>query len=437
MLLSPTNLYIALGDVLTTLDRIADAPAIEVRMADRTLALPLADVPAMRVALASCITERLGAEYAGISVEHTVFPPDPDVEEERMMLPVRIGGETYRLDTLVARPAGVRGRLPIALIGHGQGGAEVTSVYSVVLMQRQARDLAQRGYLAVAVIRRSFGNSDGIPGLPGGAAYSGCEPHLQILLDATADDLGAALASIAERPDADPGRVILIGQSAAGPGMLALAARGLPGLRAVVTISGGLRCGHGDNPQRSTLRQIPDWYARMLAAFGARITAPSLWIYAANDSFFSEPMAREMHAAYTGAGAPANFAMVGDIGEDGHDLFTAFEGRDRWLIALDLFLQQHGLPTWSNDLPDRVVRQGGIPPADRFRVLLYLWSVTPRALVVDRVTGRLYRAAMDAGLNAARIAAISACLDDGGTRCELLMENFRLVPTATEERTVQ
>ena len=226
-LFSPTQLSIALGDMLTTLDRIADVPAIEVRMADRTLTLPLADVPAMRVALASCITGRLGAQHAGISVQYPVLPRDPDVEEERMMLPVRIGGETYRLDTLVVRPAGMPGRLPIALIGHGQGDPEVTTVYSVMLMQRQARDLAQRGYLAVVVIRRSFGNSDGIPGLPGGAPYSGCEPHVQTLLDATADDLGATLAAISERPDADPERVILFGQSAAGPGVLALAARGL------------------------------------------------------------------------------------------------------------------------------------------------------------------------------------------------------------------
>jgi dienelactone hydrolase len=429
-LFSPTSLYVALGDMLTTLDRIADAPAIEVRMADRTLTLPLADVPAMRTALASCITERLGAEHAGISVEYPVLPGDPDVEEEHMMLPVRIGGETYRLDTLVVRPAGVRGRLPIALIGHGQGGAEVTSVYSVVLMQRQARDLAQRGYLAVVLIRRSFGSSDGIPGLPGGAPYSTCEPHVHALFDATADDLAATLAAISERPDADPDRVILIGQSAAGPASLALAARGLPGLRAVVTISGGVRCGGGDNPDRGTLRQTPDFLARMLATFGARVTVPSLWIYAPNDSFFSEAMAREMHAAYTGAGAPANFVMAGDLGEDGHNLFTAFEGRQRWLAALDMFLQRHGLPTWSHDLVDRVIRQGEISPANRFRVMAYLWSVTPRALVVDHATGRLYRAAMDSGLDDARVAAMMACLDAGGTVCRVLMENFRLSPSA-------
>jgi dienelactone hydrolase len=437
-LFSPNSLYVGLGDLLATLDRIADAPAIEVRMADRTLTLPLADVPAMRAAFASCITGRLGAEHAGISVRYPVFPRDPDVEEEHLMLPVRIGGETYRLDTLVVRPAGVRGRLPIALIGHGQGNAEVTTVYSVMLMQRQARDLAQRGYLAVVLIRRSFGRSDGIPGLPGGAPHSGCEPHVQTLLDTTADDLGATLAAISERPDADPERVILIGQSAAGPGVLALAARGLPGLRAIVMISGGMRCGQGDSPQRSTPRQTPDWFARMLATFGARVTVPSLWIYASNDSFFSDAMAREMHAAYTGAGAPGNFVMVGGLGEDGHNLFTAFEGRQRWLAALDMFLQRHGLPTWSNDLVDRVVRQGGIAPANRYQVLAFLWSVTPRALVVDRATGRMFRAAMDSGLDDARAAAMMACLQAGGTVCRVLMENFRLRPAvATEARTVR
>jgi dienelactone hydrolase len=303
-----------------------------------------------------------------------------------------------------------------------------------MLMQRQARDLAQRGYLAVVMIRRSFGNSDGIPGLPGGAPYSTCEPHLQTLLDVTADDLAATLAAISERPDADPGRVILIGQSAAGPGVLALAARGLPGLRAVVMISGGVRCGSGNNADLGTLRQVPDFLARLLTTFGARVTVPSLWIYAPNDSFFSEPMARQMHAAYAGAGAPANFVMVGDLGEDGHNLFTAFEGRERWLAALDMFLQQHGLPTWSNDLVDQVMRQGGIPPANRYQVLAFLWSVTPRVLVVDRATGRLFRAAMDSGLYDARVAAVMGCLEAGrGAGCELLMENFRLLPSAATE----
>jgi dienelactone hydrolase len=426
MLWSPTALDVALGDMLATLDRIGDAPAIELRMADRTWVLPLSEVPAMRAALASCITAQLGAEQARITVAPPILPPDADLTEERMMLPVRIGEETYRLETLVARPAGAAGRLPIALIGHGQGAAEVTSVYSIELLRRQVRDLAHRGYLAVAVIRRGFGMSDGLPGLAGGAAFSACEPHVRTLVDATADDLAATLVAISQRGDADPDRVILIGQSAAGPGALALAARGLPGLRAVVMISGGIRCGAGD-PRPGMPRLTPDWFARMLTAYGARVTVPSLWVYAANDSHFSEAMAQEMHAAYAGGGAPASFLIVPDIGEDGHHLFTAFDGRGRWLAALDFFLLRNGLPTWSNELVDEIMRRGGIAAADRYRVMAYLWSVTARALVVDRATSRLFSASTDLGLIEARAAAMRACVDAGGSQCEVLMENFRLL----------
>ena len=96
-------------------------------------------------------------------------------------------------------------------------------------LQRQARDLAQRGYFAVVLIRRGFGNPMASPAFRVEARTVAASPMSQRLLDATADDLGATLAAISERPDADPERVILIGQSAAGPGVLALAARGFPG----------------------------------------------------------------------------------------------------------------------------------------------------------------------------------------------------------------
>ena len=340
---------------------------------------------------------------------------------------MRIGGEDYRLDTLVVRPAGVSGRLPIALIGHGQGLARETSVYSVAHFQQQARDLAHRGYLAVVVIRRGFGQSDGIPGRPGGGAYGGCGTHAPVLIDATADDLAATLAVIAERPDADANRIVLFGQSAAGPAVLALAARGLPGLRAIVLISGGLNCWSGN--ERPDVRATPEWLASMLAAYGGRITVPSLWIYAANDRLFPEPMARAMHAIYAGAGAPANLVMLPPTGEDGHGIFTDFNGRNRWLISLDLFLRRHDLPTWQADLIDRVMQQAGIAPGYRWLVMAYLSWSAPRVLVVDRATGRPYYAAADAGLAEARAIAIRACRQNGGTEtsCVPVMENFRLL----------
>jgi dienelactone hydrolase len=434
ILSSPTQLSVALGDVLTTLERLADVPAIEVRVTGQTLTVPLSDIAVMRAALERCVVEQVGAEFGPLTVELPVSPPDADLVEERRFLTVRIGGEDYRLDTLVVRPAGVSGRLPIALIGHGQGSASETSVLSTAHLQRQARDLAYRGYLAVAVIRRGFGQSDGVPGRPGGGAYGPCGTHGESLIDASADDLAATLAVIAERPDADADRVVLFGQSAAGPAVLALAARGLPGLRAVVLISGGLNCWNGN--EQADVHATPQWLASLLTSYGARITVPSLWIYAANDRLFPEPTARAMHAIYAGAGAPAQLVMLPATGEDGHHIFSDLTGRSRWLFSLDLFLRRHDLPTWREDLTDRVVQQAGIAPDHRWRVMMFLSFVTPRVLVVDRATGRPYVGAAGASLQQARDFAIKLCREDGGTEasCVPVMENFRWLAVAADHR---
>ena len=75
-LFSPTQLSIALGDLLTTLERIAAVPAIEVRIAGHTLTLPLSDITAMRAALERCITEQLGPQYGPLTVQLPVWPSD-------------------------------------------------------------------------------------------------------------------------------------------------------------------------------------------------------------------------------------------------------------------------------------------------------------------------------------------------------------------------
>src|SRR5207237_8790586 len=101
-------------------------------------------------------------------------------------------------------------------------------------------DLAMRGWLAVVVMRRGFGGSDGLPGVSRGGAYMSCENgDLARGFDAEADDLDAALKTIAERPDADGSRAIAIGQSLGGGAVLALAARQPAGLLGAVNVSGG------------------------------------------------------------------------------------------------------------------------------------------------------------------------------------------------------
>src|SRR5215217_5300638 len=91
----------------------------------------------------------------------------PANAEERLLveetfLSVDIGGQPYRLETLVAKEAGVGGRLPVAIITHGQAReAEQREKVSARGYLRTAREFARRGWLAVVVVRRGFGRSEG------------------------------------------------------------------------------------------------------------------------------------------------------------------------------------------------------------------------------------------------------------------------------------
>jgi dienelactone hydrolase len=167
-----------------------------------------------------------------------VRPPlDEEIEEQRTFLPVQIGGESYQLETIIVKPTGTVGRLPVAVFMFGQSESVYANSHaSPIDALEQARDLAHRGYLAAIVLRRGFGKSDGIPGHAVGRAYKPCDGSASFartatdLLNAAADDLRGAIATIAERTDADATRVIVIGQSAGGAAALGLAARQVSGL---------------------------------------------------------------------------------------------------------------------------------------------------------------------------------------------------------------
>ena len=143
--------------------------------------------------------------------------------------------------------------LPVALITHGKNSSGRTTGIRADMMLPQARDLAARGWLAVAVIRRGYGQSDGIPGVARRRLHGVRDDDLVRGFDLEAEDLDAALKALALRPDADGSRAIAVGQSLGGGAVLALAARRPAGLLAVVNVSGGVWRSTG----RQRVRQRP------------------------------------------------------------------------------------------------------------------------------------------------------------------------------------
>jgi pimeloyl-ACP methyl ester carboxylesterase len=330
---------------------------------------------------------------------------------------------SYRLEAYIVRSAGAQGRLPIALITHGkQRNPAEMALMRAELMLPAARDLAHRGFLAVAVVRRGFGRSDGTPGVATNAPYAKCSAaDLQRYFLVESDDIEASLRVIGERADADPARAIAIGGSVGGGAVLALASRKPKGLVAVVNIAGGMRL----TDDKGALACSPDTPVAAMAHYGAA-GIPSLWLYSENDSVFDPAIARRLHREYTAAGGKAELRVVPALTPDGHNLMELPDGRVHWLAALDPFLRAQGLPTWKPSQVDAVLKAARLPPANRGFIEKYFSLYTPKVLI-QMPNGTPSYTANTRGIVPAREAALGPCAQKSGAPCRVVMENFDLM----------
>jgi len=338
--------------------------------------------------------------------------------EESTFLTVQIDGRPFKLEAMIVKPAGVTGRLPIALITHGRNSSAAENANKRASDQLpQARDFAHRGWLAVVIVRRGFGLSEGRE--PAGVDC--VRQDFRANFERNADDLAAALAVIARRPDADPRRVIAAGVSAGGAAVLALAARQPPGLVGVINVSGGLQLSRGGIPCGFEPGLIAAF-----SSFGARTRVPSLWLYAENDRLFSPILVRTLHDTYARAGGNAELTMFPPIATDGHQLWGLFEGRKQWLPAVDEFLAAHALPTWDRNGTEAKLFATHVAATSRNVIESYLAAPSEKVLAISQKTHRAYWWA-GGELGQMRERSQESCEQKTSEPCTILMENFQMI----------
>lgn len=349
-------------------------------------------------------------------------PGHPGLVEETTFLTIKGSSGSYRLEALVVRSATAKGRLPVAILTHGKPRlpADMAKIRGPLLAP-EARDLAHRGYLAVAVIRRGYGQSDGTPGQATNAPYAKCDQAaLRQYFAVEADDLEGALRAIAERPDADATRAIALGGSVGGGAALALAARKPPGLKAVVNLAGATRL----TDAQGKLGCPQDVPIAAIASFGRDTRTPTLWIYSENDSNFGPDAARKVHAAYVAQGGVGELKIVPSLHPaDGHNVFELPAGRQRWLAVLDPFLRTHKLPTWSPQQVKAVAQRFKISPN---WLEAYFSVYTPKVLA-QAPNGVPSYSAATAGLEQAQKGALAGCEKAAKMPCRVIMQNFNVV----------
>ena len=301
-----------------------------------------------------------------------------DIVVTEMRIPTHGSGKKG-LEAVMVRPNDKTAH-PLALLTHGTPReAQQRSEMTPLRMIPQAREFARRGWTAVIVMRRGYGDSGGSYEEDAHACgrrpadYSGATKE-------SVKDLREAAAYLDTRPEVDPSRMIGIGVSTGGLAMVGLAANPPTGMVAGISFAGG----RGSNAPDHVCN--PESLIQTFGEFGKHAKVPMLWVYAANDHFFGPELAKNFYQAYEQNGGKARFFAAGPFGSDGHGLFS-LRGIPMWTPAVDEFLKSESLVLRDALLPVEVPK---VDPPDyisspgREEFPIYLLSAPHKAFAASR-----------------------------------------------------
>jgi dienelactone hydrolase len=210
------------------------------------------------------------------------------------------------------RPPG-DGPFPLAVIAHA-------STQNVL---RRAQ-MPQPEYRALAAWLVARGFAVLVPERPGHGATGGKYLEDQGGCDeadyaksgrATADEIAAAVGLVRKQPFIRPDGLVVIGHSAGAWGALALASEDPKNVAAIIAFAPG-RGGHANDLSNQVC--APHTLKAAAAEFGKAARVKVTWLVAANDSYFSPTLSRQLADAFRGAGGKADFRTLPAYGGEGH-----------------------------------------------------------------------------------------------------------------------
>lgn len=272
-----------------------------------------------------------------------IAAPQGRYAEQLHRVPVQEVGGSERLILLrVCQPPNHVGPRPLVVINHGSPGdaASRRRMQPWSCESPPVQWFLSRGYVAAMPLRRGYGADRGA----WSENYGRCEqPDFVTAGLETARDIAAATAYARGLPEVrrDEGAVV-VGQSAGGWGVVALASLPVEGVAGMINFAGGRAGRIGGVPNRNCRPDLMVAAASRLGSGQGQV--PMLWIYAENDSFFAPEQVSRVHAAYIAAGGRAALVALGPHGQDGHALFTGRMGSLTWGPIVEQYLRARGLP---------------------------------------------------------------------------------------------
>jgi dienelactone hydrolase len=210
------------------------------------------------------------------------------------------------------RPPGA-GPFPLAVIAH--------ATTQNVLRRAQ---MPQPEYRALAGFLVARGFAVLVPERPGHGATGGKYLEDQGGCDeadyaksgrATADAIAAAIGFVRKQPFIRSEGMVVIGHSAGAWGALALAGENPGDVTAIIAFAPG-RGGHANDFANQVC--APHSLMSAAAEFGKAARVPVTWLVAANDSYFSPALSRQLAEAFRNAGGKVDFHVLAAYGSEGH-----------------------------------------------------------------------------------------------------------------------
>src|SRR5258706_13802513 len=238
-----------------------------------------------------------GAEAEPNRMQQWLVPlPDPDMAAHALLF----------------RPVG-EGPFRLALIAHA----------STQNALRRAQ-MPQPEYRALAAWLVARGFAVLVPERPGhgatGGRYledqGGCdEADYSRAGRATADEIAVAAGFMRKQSFIRPDGMVIVGHSAGGWGALALAGENPRDVSAIIVFAPGRGGRANDFPNRVC---APHTLVATAAEFGKGARVPVTWLVAANDSYFSPALSKQLADAFRRSGGRVEFRVLAASGSEGH-----------------------------------------------------------------------------------------------------------------------
>jgi dienelactone hydrolase len=132
---------------------------------------------------------------------------------------------------------------------------------------------------------------------------------------ATAGEIAAAVGLVRKQDFIRQDGIVVIGHSAGAWGALALASESPRDVAAIIAFAPG-RGGHANDLPNQVC--APHTLMSASAQFGKAARVPVTWLVAANDSYFSPTLSRQLAEAFRGGGGKVDFRVLAAIGSEGH-----------------------------------------------------------------------------------------------------------------------